>query len=180
MKRVVCCLLIFCTTGLRADEINTWLEAGNVDNELDGTYLGFSTYKGHIGVQVGTVIAHEKLYFVSDDDPTFATETVDSEGLVFVPLHVGMMAGFDVNERLTTYTSLGLMYWERCEVVKNSVDQYCRHNDSYLRLIPGVGVHAKLLQLNRQRDWDHLSLMANYHYRLGLGSSFGLGLSYSL
>lgn len=179
MKRILCCLAAFCVAPLWAAERNVWLEAGNVDNELDGTYLGFSSYKGHIGLQVGAVIAHEKLYFVSDDDPTFSTDTVDDDGLVFVPILAGMMAGFDVNQRLTSYASLGLMYWERCEVVKDSADQYCRHNESYLRLVPGVGVYAKLLQLNSQHDWDHLSLTANYHYRLGLGSSYGLGLSYS-
>ncbi|WP_108124993.1 hypothetical protein [Saccharospirillum mangrovi] len=180
MKYLIGCLFAIFAFPLWAAGTNSWLEVGNVDDEFDGRYLGFSSYKGHLGLQVGTIIPHEKLYFVSDDEPDAATESIADDGLVFLPLNIGVMTGFDINERLTPYASLGLMYWERCDVIKDSADQYCSNQASYFRLVPGVGVQAKLLRLSHHQDWDHFSLMANYHYRLGMGSSFGLGLSFPM
>lgn len=181
MRLFFMCAGLLLAVNSYAYEHHYWYESGGYEGRFDGRYRGFGAFGGVLGFQVGAQSSYEDDYFISDGEPTFPylVEPVAENALVTSPFNIGLLAGYDVTERITPMASLSLLVWERCDVIKDPMGKYCTDNYYDAELVPGLGIVAKMLRANDYHSWHFFSLTTGYHYRWGIGGTISVGFSYS-
>jgi len=180
LLRVVWLLALMMPAPLVHAERMFWYERGGYDNHFNAEYIGFGGYEDSFGFRFGFLNTPESPRPIrSKPDFGLPGELIERDVLVEMATAGTFMYGFDLNKRITPTASVGWLLWESCDVYENAYGrQYCENSNEHWVVTPGVGVLVKLLPLNTNLSLDNFTVMAGYHYNLGLGGMVSMGISF--
>lgn len=169
VKRLGWLLLLVCAQAAAKDDF-IWGSYGGHQGYFEAPYFGVGFMANSWGAELGFVGHSEysgQLYYESP--PTSNNSLVERDAQTGWPFYISVLKGYAPNDRIALYASLGVLLWNRCDVVESNItgDRYCSGQEGDAELIPGAGALYTMGNLT-----------AGFGYQHGIGPLLSIGTDF--